>query len=432
MTTLCDCPQKVILLNLLLSAYDSTMRMNTGLMAVIGAIFMASAVCTHADDGYFLSMHQKGQLISYGRIQDDKGIWYDIWLCPGYVPPTRYAWENIKASGSDFAEYAGEVKYKKLGSQSKSCLSWAFKDCLHGFIIKGSPKAWKEYFSTAGERTHKRLFGWWLAYPWALFESVVDTTFRTVVGTVGSASGLTTALAIVPSYHALDSAVCGVWHLGVQGTIIPVVGITWNTVITPPMAILGQKPAPERVDGFWVVQLSKADSGVNAWSGGGQLSADDIANLARWTKAISAEAGQLRAEIKKAEALRNEESRRIASEYGKKVSSLRKKETEQVSSRIEQIISSNQVSQYECRRFVLNSDQIAQLRSYLKKEGMADAGIQECINILYVYPPSKLYTQQDKGKPVQRDPSKYDQKTDPLRQGIRVIEKSDAIDDMVK
>lgn len=406
--------------------------MNTRLLAAILTVLLGSDMHTRADDGYFLSMHQKGQLISYGRIQDDNGIWYDIWLCPGYVPPVKYSWQNIKASGSDFADYAKEVKYKKLGRQSKSCLKWAFKDCLKGFVIQGSPKAWREYFSKATERTQKRLFGWWLAYPWALFESLVDTAFRTVVGTAGSASGVTAALAIVPSYHALDSAVCGIWHLCVQGTVVPVVGIAWNTVVTPPLTIFGQKPSPERVDGFWVVQMGKADSAVAAGYRGGELSAEDIANLARWVKAISAEAGQIRTEIRKAEAWRNTEQQRINREFNEKTASLRKKETDQVSFRIDQIRNSNELPQYECSRFVLNNTQIEQLKSHLKKEGMNDAAIKECVNLLYTYPPSKLYTEQDKTKPAQRDPSKYDQKTDPLRQGIRVIEKSDSIDPVLK
>ena len=406
--------------------------MNTRLLAAIFAMLLVSEIQAYSDDGYCLSMHQKGQLISYGRIQDANGIWYDIWLCPGYVPPVKYSWQNIKASGSDFAEYAGAVKYKNLGKQSKSCLKWAFKDCLKGFFIQGSPKAWKHYFSTAHERTQRRLFGWWLAYPWAFFESVADTAFRSVVGTAGSVSGVTAALAIVPSYHALDSAVCGIWHLCIQGTVIPVVGIAWNTVVTPPLAIFGQKPAPERVDGFWVVQLSKADSAMAAGYRGGELSAEDIANLARWTKAIQTESGRIRTEITKAEFQHKKELERINKEYRDKTNSLRREEQEKISSRIDQIRNSNEIQQYECSRFILNNTQIEQLRTYLKKEGMDDTTIQECVNLLYTYPPSKLYSQQDKGKPAKRDPSNYGQKTDPLRQGIRVIEKADSIDPVIK
>ena len=38
-------------------------------------------------------------LLSLGRIQDSAGTWYDIWICPGYVPPARYARRTLKEAG---------------------------------------------------------------------------------------------------------------------------------------------------------------------------------------------------------------------------------------------------------------------------------------------------------------------------------------------
>ena len=116
-----------------------------------------------------------------------------------------------------------------------------------------------------------------MAYPWAFMESTVESAFRGALGTVGTVGGTVSGVAIVPAYHALDSAVAGVWNLSVNGVVIPSVGITWNTVVGPPLALVGQKPSESRVDGFWVTIVSSgAEPGML------KLSAGEAELLGQW------------------------------------------------------------------------------------------------------------------------------------------------------
>ncbi|MGD9782711.1 MAG: hypothetical protein AB7V14_11250 [Kiritimatiellia bacterium] len=227
--------------------------------AAILAVFLISTSFALADDpGYFLSWQQKKQLMGLGRIQDASGTWYDVWICPGYAPPGRYAKDHFFAAGRDFREYFEANKYQMLKKGSKACFDWALKECGLGFTVKGIPRAWGKHFSVAQERTQQRVFGWWLAYPWALMEASVETTFRGALGAAGTAGGVASGLAIVPAWHALDSAVAGTWNLGVNTIALPAVGLAWNTAVAPPLALAGQKPSESRVDGFWVTVV---DSG---------------------------------------------------------------------------------------------------------------------------------------------------------------------------
>ncbi len=212
-----------------------------------------------ADEGYFLSWEQKGQLIGSGRIKDAEGNWYDVWVVPGYNQSTEATIKYLKRTGSDFGEYFGSKKYSDLGDTSWDMYEFAFDDCLYDFTIKGLPKAWGKYWSTAEDRSSKRVFGWWFAYPWALMESIVDPVVRIPLGLGGTALGTVLGTVVVPSYYAVDSAVAGTWHLTMNAVLLPTVACTWNTVIAPPMSLVGQKPAPSRVDGFWVKQLTEED-----------------------------------------------------------------------------------------------------------------------------------------------------------------------------
>ena len=212
-----------------------------------------------ADEGYFLSWEQKGQLLGSGRIKDADGIWYDVWVVPGYNQSTDATIKYLKRTGSDFGEYFGSKKYSDLADTSWDMYCFGYDDCLYDFTIKGLPKAWGKYWSTAEERTSKRVFGWWFAYPWALMESTVDPVVRIPLGLGGTALGTVLGTAVVPGYYAVDSAVVGTWHFTVNTVLLPTVACTWNTIIAPPMSLVGQKPAPSRTDGFWVTQLKPED-----------------------------------------------------------------------------------------------------------------------------------------------------------------------------
>ena len=240
-----------------------------------------------SDSGYFLSLAQKGQLIWSGQIKDEAGVWYDIWIVPGYVEPTRQMGTYLQRAGSDFAEYFQKQKYHDLAKNSGDAFEWAYDDCLTKFTAKGVPKAWGRYWSEADKRTSRRVFGWWFAYPWAFMESTVDTAVRVPLGLAGTLLGTAWGSAVVPGYYAVNSTVAGSWHLAVESVALPVAGYAWNTVISPPMALVGQKPAPSRVDGFWVKQLGATEA-QTAKNKKKPITQKDVECLAQWGRALMA------------------------------------------------------------------------------------------------------------------------------------------------
>jgi hypothetical protein len=214
---------------------------------------------TSADYGYFLSFKQKGQLIGQGRIQDARENWYDVWIVPGYAPPMARAGKYMGKAGDAFGEYGGAKKYHDLAQASSEAFEWAYEDCLDHFIGRDLPRAWGRYWRQARERTKKRVFGWWFAYPWAAVESTVDPLVRVPLGVCGAAIGTIGGGVVVPSGYMLNSTAVGTWHFTANGVAVPAAACSWNTVIAPPMALVGQKPAPSRVDGFWVTLVSPND-----------------------------------------------------------------------------------------------------------------------------------------------------------------------------
>lgn len=227
------------------------------LFILVSAPFAGATDAT--DEGYFLTLEQKGQLIWNGRIQDAQGDWYDVWVVPGYVPPSRIGRQGLRDTGDDFAEYFSAQKYRDLAEDSSNAYDWAFNDAFYDFTFKGTPRAWGNYFAKAQKRSEQRVFGWWFAYPWAFFTAVTDNVFRIPLGLGGTVLGAAWGTAAVPAYYLTNSTVKGVWHLSTGVIIVPVAGYAWNTVIAPPLSLLGQKPAPSRADGFWVTRLSTAE-----------------------------------------------------------------------------------------------------------------------------------------------------------------------------
>ncbi len=280
------------------------MKLSFALMiAIVAGTVMAE------DSGYFLSISQKGQLIWDGRMEDSDGICYDVSIVPGYAPPVRYGWRNLKQAGGNLHDYVEAKKYKRIKRQSGDALEWAFDDCLSDFTVKGSGKAWKKYFRKANDRTKKRVFGWWLSYPWALMQSTVDNVVRIPCGLAGTVIGTGWGLVVVPGYHMLDSAVAATWNGGMEGVILPVSGLAWNTVISPPMALVGQKPSPERVDGFWI---SMVDT-IPAQSS--EINKDSIAAIAEFGMKLHAELAPMDQERAEQEKLERLESQRLHQQF---------------------------------------------------------------------------------------------------------------------
>jgi hypothetical protein len=209
----------------------------------------------NSDKGYFLSLKQKGQLIATGQIQDKQGRRYEILIVPGYKPPIQSGGKGLKKAGKNFLEFFHAKKYRDLAKHSKDALKWSFKDCLWEFTLKGAAKAWKRDFKDATKTTKIRAFGWWLAYPWAAVRATADNAYRIPAGIIGTAGGTAGGLVFAPAYHMVDSPVKAAWNGGVTGLAVPAVEVAWNTAISPPMALLGQKPTPNRVDNFWVKEI---------------------------------------------------------------------------------------------------------------------------------------------------------------------------------
>jgi hypothetical protein len=208
-----------------------------------------------SDEGYFLSLKQKGQVIWYGEISDNSGNLYDIldFICPGYVQPTRYSWKGFGKAADHMAEYVHAEKYRRAKDNMHEILVEITYDVfLKGVTIRDTKRAWSRNFSRADETFKKRAFGWWLAYPWALGRSTVHTAFQVSSGLTYTAVGTVIGLVGVPVYHTLNSSAAALYNGSIKGVTVPALGYTVNTIFSPPLALFGQKPALSRVDGFWV------------------------------------------------------------------------------------------------------------------------------------------------------------------------------------
>jgi len=387
----------------------------TKLMALL-LICCIVALSVGADDQpYFLSMKQKGQLIWSGRIETAPDEVYDIRIVPGYKYPARYSWEHLKDAGGNLGEYFQSDKYEDLWDQGGDCIGWAFEDCLRDFTLKGSGRAWKKYFGKARRHVRKRVFGWWLAYPWALLQSSVDNVVRIPAGLLGTVGGTVSGLAVVPAWHLADSAVKATWNIGVGSVVLPASGLAWNTVAAPPLALLGQRPAPERVDGFWVRAVHDESP----------PSDEGLAELIRWAELLDVELGS----YESARAIIAEEQRKRTAELMAEITRIRQDSNsrqrelnKKIRKRFEQLISNDehadlllalQRHKWSQSRLRANANLI---RASLQSAGYDE---QECRAIY------ELLTRYQ--APVVAIPTSYraGEKTDPISESIRVIEDLD-------
>jgi len=368
------------------------------------------------DPGYFLSGKQKKDLLCLGRIQDSAGTWYDVWICPGYIPPARYAREHLKEAGGNFHEYIKSNKYQSLKEGSKACFNWALEECGLGFTVKGIPRAWGRHFTVAHARTQRRVFGWWMAYPWAFMESTVETAFRGVLGSVGTAGGIVSGVAIVPAYHALDSAVAGVWNLSVNTVLIPVVGVGWNTVVGPPLALVGQKPSESRVDGFWVTIVDSDRAPITR-----NLSQEEVSLLGQWGLLLLKETqplAQKQMEIDKSAVEQEAQLRRAMQAMRAQVDQQRTELQKEERALIQQVAATNELSsavlsQHATLAYGRNCE--ADVRRYLNGLNVSGEDTERILGLLRVYQASRSVV-----------PSQVREKTDPLRRSVEVIGESAA------
>lgn len=220
---------------------------------VLVSAIMASSIVS-ADD-YFLNATQKKELVLRGQVHDEQQRLYDIWIVPGYVVPLTHIKKGWRNAGESLQPY-GEAKfYSDIKKYSNNTWRYGHKTILNKYTFTGTKKAWQSDMATASQRTQKRVFGWWLAYPWAVFEATTESVFRLAtgipVGVAVSASAYTVVPAITMAWPVIES----VGFASIQGTAYPLVASAWNTVVAPPLAFLGQQPAPQRADGFWMKQV---------------------------------------------------------------------------------------------------------------------------------------------------------------------------------
>lgn len=253
--------------------------------AVVVFLLACKVVAEENDQGYFLSFSQKMELIGRGEITDSKQNVYDVWLCPGYVYPTEFARDEGWIKGTEaFGEYFQAKKYRDLADRSGDCFEFAWEDCIEDGLIEGLPQAWSKYFSQASERVEKRVFGWFMAYPTAFVQAFGDNIFRIPITITGCVFGTTAGAVAVPGYYALNSGIEGTGRYLVPGTLVPLSGYTFNTLISPPLSLLGQRPDESRVDDFWVT-MTPAEKVAARKLQSVPLTDEEMASYAEWIQA---------------------------------------------------------------------------------------------------------------------------------------------------
>lgn len=221
--------------------------------SLLSALLLCVSPLAQAD--YFLHGAQMADLIGEGRMTGEDGARYDVWLVPGYAGPGRNVVEGWSDAGSDLAAYGHAQTYRGIAGTSGDILRFAGKDTIGQFAFKGSATAWSEGLQTAKARVDRRVFGWWFAYPWAVIEATGESVLRVGLGVPGGIVIGGVGATVVPVAQLGWPLVKGTYHGVGEGTVFPVVAASWNTVIAPPMAVLGQQPTPERADGFWLKRL---------------------------------------------------------------------------------------------------------------------------------------------------------------------------------
>ncbi|OQB40644.1 MAG: hypothetical protein BWY06_01105 [Candidatus Latescibacteria bacterium ADurb.Bin168] len=376
------------------------------------ASFCGAMTIPAADSGYFLTARQKGQLVWRGQIQDSESTWYDIWIVPGYVESLRGARQGFEEAGRSLREYVEPQKYRDIRRQSRQCFDAAWDDCIVDFTIEGTPRAWRNYLGKAQDRVNQRVFGWWMAYPWALMQGTVENVVRVPVGLSAAAIAVGAGVAGVPAYHATNSGFKAAWIATFDGLLWPANVCAWTTVIAPPLAFLGQKPAPSRVDGFWV-RMVEDTTGPNASA---------LAALVAWGAMLEREVGPLeeqreglaRETESQLSALRDE-MRRVNQQDSTAKAAISHAERARVDStralpRVAALLDSLARENWSENRLNRNRETI---KAALVERGLTEEQATRTIRLLERYPPPSRQTR--------RAPTDLE-KTDPVRESVNVIE----------
>lgn len=228
-----------------------------------------------ADEGYFLTGGQKQELILRGQMHDEQHRLYDVWIVPGYVVPGETAQKGWRKAGDALGTYRKPEFFPNLHKYADKTWRFGTRSTLREYTFRGTREAWRKDMTVAGERTQKRVFGWWLAYPWGVLEATTESVLRIGTGIPAGILVTGSAYTIFPAAYVVTPSVVSMGHAAGEGTGFPLVAATWNTMIAPPLAMLGQRPAPQRADGFWMKQVDDPQLKVL------------IGELASWRDALS-------------------------------------------------------------------------------------------------------------------------------------------------
>ena len=208
--------------------------------------------------GYFLTGAQKKDLLLRGRMSDDQGRLYDVWIVPGYEKPLTDGRQGWHDAGDSLADYGRGKFYSDIEETSRDVWRTGTKETLKEFALRGTRRAWQDSMNIAAERTERRVFGWWLAYPWGFMEALAQTFVRLGGGIPVGLGISASAYTIVPVAGFAAPVPKAVWYAAAPGLAAPLTAAGWNTIIAPPLALLGEQPAPERADGFWMTMVCEA------------------------------------------------------------------------------------------------------------------------------------------------------------------------------
>jgi hypothetical protein len=223
--------------------------------------------------------------------------------------------------------------------------------------------------------------------------------------------GVVSGVALVPAYHALDSAAVGVWNLGVNTIIVPVAGVGWNTVIGPPLALVGQKPAESRVDGFWVTIVGAGEAApVRA------LSQEEVAALGQWgllllkeTEPVAGKRADFEKQAAQKEAGIHRALQALRVDLEKQRTELRKEE----SALIQRVAATNELALAASGQplsLTPGREDEAAIRSYLRERNLSAGDVERTLLLLRACQAIR---------PVSLSPSR--QKTDPLQRSAEIV-----------
>ena len=227
----------------------------------------------------------------------------------------------------------------------------------------------------------------------------VSTVCRLPIGAVGGVLGVGSGVVAVPAWHMIAPAGSAVCDIGIDGLILPVGAGAWNTVVAPPLALLGQKPSPERVDHFWIIPVNAEDIAASRLRDE-PLSAAELDAILAWAKQVEgplAEFAEDQAEINKVEAA---ERRKLQQQH----SNARKARQQAFE---DSLPAANLPGTVNRQRL---NEQHEQVRAYLRKHKVDSSQIHQLLRRLREKAPTH---------------TAVPEKTDPVKESVDIIENLD-------